>query len=232
MFMMHNEDYPPRYHGRLVIVEAEPDDAPAFLALTYPYIIAGPSCGLNAAGLAFAVDSLNFNQPKRGMPVNYICRDIYASRTVAEAERAIAVPKPLSCFALTVASDDGVRAATTFEVTFKKTVRASMGTTGLLAHTNHVLSSKIDRRGEEPTLGSRVRLAALEHLLLRGTGDASMKKLQAALSSTHHGLLRNTKKPHESATIASVILDVKRRVMYVAKRGPWGHDFRPYGLGR
>lgn len=231
MFVLHNEDYPPRYYGRLIVVEAEPDDAPAFLSLTYPYVIAGSSCGMNAAGLAFTVDSINYRPSKRGMPVSYVLRDMYAARNIGQVGRKIAEPDKLSCFAVTVASDV-LHTAINWEVTFKKIVKMKMGRSALLAHTNHVISSQIDKRGELPKFGSRIRLAALEELLLRGAPIANLKRLQAVLSSENHGLLRVTRKPTEYATIASVVLDVRHRVMYVSKRGPKGHDFMPYKLGR
>lgn len=229
LFLIHNEDYPPRYLGRMVVVNASPDDAPSFLSLTYPYMLAGPSCGLNAAGMGFAVDSLNYRVRKRGIPTNFVLRDMYAARSLADVRRAMDVPSMLMGNAVTAVSVAEGKAIA-IEASLKASVEIAMGESGFLPHTNHVRSEKLDRSGEHPSFNSRVRLAALEHLLGRKATKATPDDLRFILSSSKYGLLRKGRRKSESYTIASAILDPKRRMMYVAKRGTAGHGFRPYHL--
>ncbi|HTK05244.1 MAG TPA: C45 family peptidase [Candidatus Eisenbacteria bacterium] len=230
MLLGHNEDYPPRYMDRLVIVEAHPDGAPAFLALTYPYIIAGPSCGMNDRGMAFAVDSLGYPARVRGVPTNYVLRDLYSARRTADVPGIVDVKEAVMGNAVTVASAPE-RKAFTIEAAPGGAAVLAMETDGLLAHTNHVRSASLDHTREKTSWSSRRRLAALEHLLSRAQ-DRTAAGLKKALSSKDHGLLRFGRRANESCTIASAVLDPGRRIMYVAKRGPRGHAFRAYGLGK
>ncbi len=227
-FLGHNEDYPSLYLGRLVIVEARPDDAPSFLALTYPYILAGPSCGLNASGLAFAANSLNFPPRAVGLPTNFVLRDVYGSRSLADVRRAMRVRGALMGNAL-VAVSSGERSAIAVEASPDNLAVLTMGTSGLLAHANHVCSEKLDRSGEKPSRSSLLRLAALQRVLAAPKLHTAAG-LQRALSSAKDGLCRVTRRKGGDCTLASAVLDPKRRMLYVAKRGPKGHGFKPYRL--
>lgn len=226
MLLGHNEDYPPRYMDRLVIVDAQPDDGPAFLALTYPYIVAGPSCGMTADGLAFAVNSLRFPPRVKGVPTNYLLRDLYSCRTLADVPRALRVRDAVMGNAVVAVSSKD-KTALVAEARYGDVTVIPMGDAGLLAHTNHVRSERVDQSGEDPTWGSRKRCAALEHLLRRPS-DRTRSGLQKALSSEEYGLMRHGRRGNDSVTVASAVLDPRRGIMYVAKRGPKGHGFKSY----
>jgi len=230
MLLGHNEDYPPRYMDRLVIVEARPDGAPAFLALTYPYIIAGPSCGMNDRGLAFAVDSLGYPSRPSGVPTNYILRDVYSARRASDVPRIVSVKDAVMGNAVTVASATD-RQAFTVEAAPGGSAVLRMEKDGLLAHTNHVRSASLDHTREKTSWSSRKRLAALEHLLAKQQ-DRTAAGLKKALSSKDYGLLRFGRRANESCTIASAVLDPGRGIMYVAKRGGRKDAFRAYSLGK
>lgn len=228
LLLGHNEDYPPRYMDRLVIVDARPDDGPAFLALTYPYILAGPSCGMNDRGLAFGVDSLGFHARGRGLPTNYVLRDLYSVRRIGDVRRIMDASGRVMGNAATVASASEGRAVSV-EASPRAVDVLEMGKRGMLAHTNHVRSETLDRDGEKASWSSRKRLAALEHLLA-ATETHARAGLAKALSSKDYGLLRFGRRANESCTVGTGILDPKRHIMYVAKRGPRGHGFRGYEM--
>lgn len=228
LLLGHNEDYPPRYMDRLVIVDARPDDGPAFLALTYPYILAGPSCGMNDRGLAFGVDSLGFHARGRGLPTNYVLRDLYSVRRIGDVRRIMDASGRVMGNAATVASASEGRAVSV-EASPRAVDGLEMGKRGMLAHTNHVRSETLDRDGEKASWSSRKRLAALEHLLA-ATETHTRAGLAKALSSKDYGLLRFGRRANESCTVGTGILDPKRHIMYVAKRGPRGHGFRGYEM--
>ncbi len=224
--LAHNEDYPPRYLGRLVIVEAEPDDAPAFLALTYPYILTGPGCGLTAAGLAFTANSLNFPTRRVGIPSNFVLRDLYSARRILDAQKSLAIPALMGNAAVIASVKE--RRAVVIEASLDDTAVIDIGTRNFLAHTNHVVLTSLNRRTEKPTIGSKRRLVALEHALAgRAVGIAKLKRV---FSSEKSGLCRPIRGPSNSCTIASVVLDPNRGMMYVARRGSEGHGYREYRL--
>lgn len=225
----HNEDYPPRYSGRLTIVDAKPDDGPAFLALTYPYILGGPSCGMNAAGMAFTANSLRFPARGSGVPTNYLLRDLYASRSLDDAERRLAVPDALmanSCIIVS-ANEDSAR---DLELSPHGMVLLHPDATGSLIHTNHMVGgSAAHRAGERPTRSSKRRYAAMAASVPTIRSRAGLGRL---FSSAADGLRVAPTGPGESCTIATVVMDVSRRTMYVAKRGPDGHGFKSYRMRR
>lgn len=229
----HNEDYPPRYLGRLVIVDAKPDDGPAFLALTYPYALAGPACGLNAAGMAFAVDSLSFPPARRreGVPTVFALRDLYRARSLGDVPRFARCPDGLMGYAVTAisAAENAMFAVEARPGGDDVAMLASAGA-HVMAHTNHALAQSIDRTGEHPSQSSVDRHAALTRLL-RADRTHKTHAVRAALSSVEDGLLRPVGPPDDSCTVATAILDPSRGTMDVAKRGPGGHGFRRYRLG-
>jgi isopenicillin-N N-acyltransferase-like protein len=227
LLLAHNEDYPRRYLGRMVIVHAEPERGPAFLSLTYPYVLAGPSCGINAEGLAFAVDSLAFPPRRRGIPTNFILRDVYRSGRIAAARRALAAGPALMSNAVTVVSSSE-RKALTVEAGPKAAAVVAMGDASCLPHTNHVRSAKLAGGGERPSWSSKMRLAALEHLL-GGRRRIDARDLLAALSSAPHGLLRRGKEAGESLTIATALMDPGRKTMYICNRAG-KENFKAYRL--
>ncbi len=229
-FLLHNEDYPPYYRDRLVIVHAEPKGRPAFLCLTYPYILAGPSCGLNDAGLAFAVNSLSFRPLRRGIPTNYLLRDLYGVRSLGAVRGALDVPSRLMGNCVVALAEGGEGIAVEFSTAGIDVMR--MGAAGVFPHTNHAVSRRLDRAGEKPSWNSRVRLAALEHLLGKAGPGASVRDLESVLSSRKYGLLRLPRRSSDACTIASTVVDPGRGLLYVAKRGVTGQRFRPYRLRR
>jgi hypothetical protein len=227
-----NEDYPARYLGRLVIVEARPDDAPAFLALTYPYALAGPSCGLNAAGMAFAVNSLSYPPARHrgGIPTVFALRDLFRATSIADVPRFARCPDGLMGYAVTAASakED---AMITVEVRPGGEEVATLAAAGAygLAHTNHSLALSTDHADERPSRSSYDRLAALGRLLPTSRPHSPVK-IRAALSSVEEGLLRPPGRPDADCTIATAVIDPARGTLDVAKRGPQGHGFRRYRL--
>lgn len=225
--LAHNEDYPPRYYGRLVIVDAKPDKAPAFLALSYPYILAGTSCGMNMSGLGFTANSLRFPAKSSGLPTNYILRDLYGATSLDDAERRLAREDALMSNAGIIVSvkEDGARAV---ELSPHGIVIVQPDKTKTLAQTNHMIGCDgYLKVGEKPTQSSRQRYKTLVKYAptIRSRGG-----IERLFSSVEKGLLVPKTGIGESCTIASVVMDVSARTMYVAKRGPNGHGFIKYRM--
>ena len=214
LLLAHNEDYIGRYHDRLVLIEAEPRRRPAFLSLGYPGTLAGSSCGLNAAGLAEANNSLRFRPRRRGLPKNFVLRDLLAARSLAEARRlAVAGPRVVAgniCVAS--AAEDRALA---LETSLDQTAVVELGA-GPLVHTNHVISPEIDVSGERPTEHSRRRYAALTGRLARRGSRVDARFLQDVLGDRSSGLRRFSLKPQAATTLATVIMDPAARSMLVA----------------
>jgi isopenicillin-N N-acyltransferase like protein len=228
-FLLHNEDYPEHYHGRLVICHAAPADAPAFLALTYPYMLAGPACGLNAAGLGFTIDSMNFPPRRSGTLSNFVQRDYYASRASNDVRKKSALRDLTASTAVGVLHESG--RGYMLELSTRGSDAYSIGRAKFLAHTNHAQSTRLPRASERPKLSSRARLAAAELGLDGKAAVVDRRALQKLLKSPYLMMSRrNVVNPYDSVTLASAVIDLGERAMWVAKRGPGAHDFRKYAL--
>jgi hypothetical protein len=229
LYLLHNEDYIGRYHGRLVIVEAYPQGRPAFLSLGYPGTLAGSSCGLNGEGLAFGGNSLRFPPRLRGLPKNFVLRHLLTARTMKEVERIMAIKPRLAGNNVTVVSARE-KAAAYVEATPRQSARVDLGASEFLTHTNHILSPDIDKREERPTEKSLLRLAGLEYLLSRRRGQITQAYLQKVLSSRRNGLCYFNVHPERPTTLASIIMYPGRRRMLVACRCGNDPSYREYHL--
>ncbi len=229
IYLLHNEDYVPRYRNRLVLIEGRPDGAPGFLSLSYPGTLAGSACGINTAGLAMSGNSLTFRPRRRGITKNFSLRDILAARTLNEAEQRFAVPDRAIGNSLNVVSagEDG---SFYIEATVLETARVDLAESDLLTHTNHVISPSIDRHGERASWNSRLRLAGLEFLLNRRRDRSTLQDLKEALSSKSHFLLRRGRQADDPETLASTVMDPRRGIMYVANRASSDGKYVEYEL--
>jgi len=229
LYLLHNEDYIGRYHGRLVIVEASPKGRPAFLSLGYPGTLAGSACGLNNAGVAFGGNSLRFPPGRAGIPKNFVLRKLLAARSIKDVERTMAIGPRLVSNNVTVASSRE-RAAAYVEAADGGSARVDLGAAGILTHTNHILSPDIDSRRERPTRKSFLRLASLEYLLSRRRGKFTLDGLKRILSSGRGGLCYFNAQPEEPTTLASIVMDPARGRMFVANRCGNDPGYREYRL--
>lgn len=217
LLLGHNEDYEHHYLGRMTVISAEPNGLPAFLSLAYPGVLAGSACGLNAEGVAFGGNSLQFPLYRRGIPKNIILRHILAAKSLAHVERIMRFgPRATSGAVMAVSSDDD--AAEFIETSPPEMEIGRLGPGGLLIHTNHVLSLAMDTRAERPTMSSFKRLAAAR-CSLRGKGGKAVdrdvfKALEAARQPT---------------TLASILMRPSKREMIIIDRAPGGRR-RTYRL--
>ena len=231
LFLLHNEDYVRRYRGNLVVIAAKPNKAPAFVSLSYPATLAGSSAGLNSAGIAMSGNSLHYRPRRRGIPKNFILRDVLAARSYDDAvRRARAADRSIGHNVDIVSARE--KRAGYVECSLKETAVVEMGESDYLAHTNHVLSPRVDTHGESPSWNSRLRYAGVEFLLSRSRDRATDKRLQAVLSSEKHFLLRRGKRPDDPETLASVVIDTRRSLMWVANRSVTDDPYVAYRLPR
>ena len=213
--LAHNEDYIGRYHGRLVVVDAAPSRGPRFLSLAYPGTLAGSACGLNAAGLAFSGNSLHFGPRRRGLPKNFVLRDVLAARNVADAVRRFGAGPRLVGGSLNVVSSRE-DAATCVESSLADTAVVRLSSAVWQAHTNHALAPGLDKRGEKPTAFSRRRLAGIEGLLAAARRPIGAAELKSILSSRAAGLFYVDRRPDAPSTLASIVMDPGSGSMLVA----------------
>ncbi len=229
LYLIHNEDYIGRYEGRLVLIDAAPRGRPAFLSLGYPGTLAGSSCGLNDRGLAMSGNSLRFLPRRRGIPKNFVLRDVLAAKDLRQAYRRMAVQPRLAGNNIMVVSSGEGRAAY-IEAAPRQTVLVELGAARHLANTNHILSKDVRRRGEDPTAYSFRRLTGLNALLDRRRAAPTASGLKKVLSSPEFGLCYHGRGAETPTTLASIVMDPRRRRMFVARRAGSASRYREYRI--
>ena len=86
------------------------------------------------------------------------------------------------------------------------------------------------RRGESPSKKSYRRLAGLNTLLAARRAPPTAAFLKRVLSSPEFGLCYHGRGAETPTTLASIVMDPKRRRMFVANRGAAGARYRQYRL--
>ncbi|MFA6603491.1 MAG: C45 family peptidase [Patescibacteria group bacterium] len=230
VYLLHNEDYIGRYHGRLIVIEAEPERQPAFVSLAYPGTLAGSACGLNSRQIAFEGNSLRFPVRRCGLPKNFLLRDLLAARSLADAVAKFSVgPRILASSATLVAGRS--RRIVCVEAVPDRVAVIRPDRRDVWAHTNHVRSLEIDTRDERATLSSRLRLAEIE-AALSDRASRGLSGFREVLSAPDRRYLYFGRSAAEPTTLASVIMDPARLEMQIAKRDGKRRKFISYSVPR
>lgn len=140
IFMAHNEDAYAKEAKDICLVRGKPENAPAFLAVTFGGLIF--SGGLNAAGLGFGQNTVTPNDTRVGIPIDRIFRALYGARTIVEALTYANLPDRESSYNNVMADSHGQiysieGSATDFELIYAGG--------SYLVHTNHYVTDKMKR---------------------------------------------------------------------------------------
>ncbi|MBS1884988.1 MAG: hypothetical protein JSS97_18730 [Actinobacteria bacterium] len=233
--LAQNWDWHPSRSATGVLLRILPDHGPAMLTFAEAGALA--RCGLNEAGLGVVGNSIECEggTSAGGIPVALLRRRILQCETVAEAVRTLAEsPRGTSAnHLLADAAGDAVAVEATPEDLFEVEP-----TDGLLAHSNHFLSSRAQREvvdtgiaAHPDTLQRADRLAAL----VRERRPAGVAAVQEALRD-HQGhpdsICRHatTVDLGTWTTVASVVMDLDERRMWLAAGPPCESEYRAYGL--
>jgi isopenicillin-N N-acyltransferase-like protein len=233
VFLAHNEDWQSEDADHVYLVRSIPDEGPSFLAMTYGPLLA--NIGLNACGLAVAIDSVYPTDVRAGVPRILCARAILAARTIGEAIRACVPKSRAGGYNHLLADASGElynveTSAATHEIEY--------GQSGWLAHSNHYLSPKMQAL-EEPGVyaGSNVRVNRARRLMAAQVGSVTVESLQTLLRD--HVNWPDAICSHEDSgdpvhertqTVASLVMDLTAQVMWAAPGPPCQNDFVPFPL--
>ena len=140
ILMAHNEDAYAKEAKEICLVRGNPENAPAFLAVTFGGLIF--SSGLNAAGLGFGLNTVTPTDTRVGIPIDRISRVLYSAKTIVEALTSANLPNRESSYNNVVADSHGQiysieGSATEFELIYAGG--------SFLVHTNHYLTDKMKK---------------------------------------------------------------------------------------
>jgi isopenicillin-N N-acyltransferase-like protein len=229
----HNEDWQPHDEEDVLLIRAEPEGEPAFLAMTYGGLL--PNIGFNAAGICQCCDSVYPSDVRIGVPRIFVSRAVLGAGSITQAISAALAPQRAAGYNHVLVHESGE--AYNIEVSARRfAMRYAQG--GILAHTNHYLSRRMARLENDPRqlIGSRVRYFRVMRLL-RGSQNHDRNSLQEILRD--HVNRPNSICAHEATdekpldrqkTIWSLIIDLTEKQMHVAWGTPCQNDYYPYGL--
>ncbi len=215
----------------LVVLEARPDDGPAFVTVVEAGLLA--KAGLNAAGLGLVTNALvtDADLGASALPYHVLLRAILDCATVTEALKVLQAGTRSSSANYLIAHASG--AALDVEAAPGDFTRLypQFPDQGLLLHTNHFLSPRL--HPVDVSLWAMPDSAVrLQRLRAGATGSATLGDLRVLLAdhADYPHSICSHPDPHDhpleqGATIASVLMDLNARRLWLAA----GHPCRsPY----
>jgi isopenicillin-N N-acyltransferase-like protein len=192
--------------------------------------------GMNSAGLGVCLNFLSHRDRGRGVPVHVLLRQMLGCAYLGEAVReAYRLPRGGAANVLLAHAEGDILdlELTATDADF------SYGDAGWLVHANHYESERL-RPGDTglATSASTLARAARARRLLRAhLGQITLDTYQALLSDHTYGpyaICRHADPGEpalqQSATRASVVMDLSARTMYLAAGQPCREEYRPFTL--
>jgi isopenicillin-N N-acyltransferase-like protein len=233
VLLAHNEDWNSVDEENVYLVRARPDDGLPFIGMTYGPLLV--NIGLNAEGIAVAIDSVYPTDGGVGVPRILSSRAVLNARTIGHAIRACVPKRRAGGYSYLLADPNGElycveTSATTHDLLY--------GEDGWLVHTNHYLTAKM-RPLEEPGTysSSNVRLNRARRLVRAQLGQVTVASLQGVLRD-HVNFPDSicvhedpNELPHDrEQTLVSMVMDLTDRVLWAAPGPPCQWQYVPYGL--
>ena len=235
--LAQNWDWLGAQRAALVLLRVRNTGGASCLTLTEAGMLA--KIGLNSRGFGVCLNILRSSDDGShpGVPVHVLLRALLERDSVADA---VAFASGLSYGAssnVLCADAAGDTAALEFSPRGLEVVR---GAAAALCHTNHFLAPAAARHQASlaPSLSTLPRLARITALTGAHRGRFSPADLQRMLRDESDGYLSICRRPDPALapeacieTVASVVMDLGERVMYIAPDVPSQVDFVPVALG-
>jgi isopenicillin-N N-acyltransferase-like protein len=221
----------------VVVLRVSPREGPRRLVFVEAGILA--RCGLNSAGIGLTGNFLKCDRDdgRRGLPIPVVRRRILSSPSLCQAAETV-YRSPRS-FSANLMISDAQGEAIDFEATPDEVFWLAPED-GLLVHANHFVSqaalAKVRDTGLETQPHSLYRDRRVREHLLARSGRISIEDLKAALSDRYGRPYAVCREPVAvrggavCSTVATVIMDLTVRRMWVALTPYREHSFHEYAL--
>tara|TARA_R110002072_G_scaffold14810_18_gene60679 strand:+ start:2891 stop:3925 length:1035 start_codon:yes stop_codon:yes gene_type:complete len=158
----HNEDGAPAFQGKGFMLEARPDQGPAFHAFCYPGMLAGHAFGMNDRGLVQTINNIRPHDLTVGIPRHIITRAILACENLAQALALTRRTDRASGFHHNLGE---ARSQRLFSVEAPASGCLAREVTRRSAHANHLLNSAFSALPQDVTASSDSRQQRADSLL-------------------------------------------------------------------
>lgn len=231
--LMQNWDWISSIRGHCLVMRVTRSRKPSFLALSEAGIVGG-KMGLNAAGIGLVENGLaaaHDGTYPHEKPFHVRCREILDAATLHDAMRPIVSTRRTASanFMLGCSSGEIID----LETSPDSVVALHPDSDGILSHSNHFLDARHGPSQMERISPSTLfRAARVARLLRKQAGSLDLAKIKTVLAdhtSRPHGLCRHSDPSQDAVrqtmTLASVVLDLDDRTMWIAEGTPCNTDY-------
>ena len=235
-----NWDWLPHSFQTVVVLEAARDDGPDFVTVVEAGLLA--KTGMNSSGIGLVTNALvtdrDLGEP--GIPYHVMLRAILDCETVSDALTVLQGGVRSSSANYLVAHRDGIALDVEAAPGDFSRLFLSFPQDGVLLHTNHFLSPRFDAKDVSLWVmpDSPIRLDRLRALLAAGGAKPSLEVFRAVLSDHANypsGICCHpdprSNPFDQGATVASVLMDLEARRMWVADGFPCSTPYRELDYG-
>ncbi|MDP6606896.1 MAG: C45 family autoproteolytic acyltransferase/hydrolase [Dehalococcoidia bacterium] len=226
-----NWDWTAACQDSVIVVRAEVDEGPNFVMVVEAGMVGRD--GLNEDGIAVTGNLLNSTKDGQtaGIPVPIVRRRVFNSRSLDAALRAVLDADRAASTNYVIAHESGV--IINFEASPEQ-VYPVYPENGLLTHSNHFLAVAAQVQGIDCATGGDTlyRHRRARDLLESKAGALTVEDIQEALRD-HAGyplsICRHVDAERGNAgtaSIASIVMDVAERTVYVASGPPCSNEYR------
>lgn len=224
-----NWDWYPAMEIEPVLLSIRQADGPAILTLAEAGQLS--KIGMNSAGLGLCLNFLQHVDQGQGVPIHVILRQMLSCSALGEAiHEAYGVPRGGAANVLLAHAEGDL---VDLELT---PVQADFmyGDAGWLVHANH-FESPLLRAGDAgltTSMSTIPRAARARHLLAGAAGQVSLETFRTILTDHAYGAYAicrhadlNEPVLQQTATRASILMDLSERLLYVAAGQPCQHAY-------
>lgn len=223
IFFAHNEDWD--LGLPLYMVKAKPKGKPAFISLANAGQFCGTVVGMNEYGFVYGGNSINTKLDFNGLPKVYCLRSFLECKTISDAVKIISKAKRAIGNNSVLVSRKQMSVAT-LEWSPQKFILKKCDK---VAHTNHFITKEMSAHQTTSTSrSSKARYDFLKTTLEKNEG-MSLKEIKNIMS-THINSNFAICQHGTYVTLASVIVDVNKRVFFVSHGNPCRHKYLKYEL--
>jgi len=227
VYFGHNIDLPPLLEPYGVVVQHEPDDAPATLMYTAAGLLGHN--GLNEAGVGVCANFIDDPQGwGTGFPRYLLSRLALRGENTARAMDNVLRPNRAASRNLLIADAGGELVDVELLIEAVGVLRAE---NDLLIHTNHLEAEQFEGL-ESPEEDSLQRRRQLQRLFdeIDCVTLADFKRFFASHENGDHSICVHPREDSNWKTIVSVIGDLTAKVLHVAKGNPCTTPFTAVGF--
>jgi isopenicillin-N N-acyltransferase-like protein len=235
-----NWDWLPHAFDTVVVLEARRDDGPDYVTVVEAGLLAKTS--LTSSGLGVVTNALATDRDRGepGVPYHVLLRALLDAETIAEALATLQRAPRSSSAGYGIVHEDGLAVYVEAEPGDFAQLHLVYPEAGVLLHTNHFVARTFGGRdvGLWAIPDSPFRLARLRSLVDaagRPLGEAAFRELLTDHAGHPFGICchpdARAQPQDQGATVATVVMDLERRRLWLSDGSPCETPFRELDYG-